>query len=85
MEKNKRFDEYTSVDCTECEHYWTSACDGASTDKEQICYAYKATRVVDLEKIKQQQRKQGIVILVLDGIILVHLLMHLIGGYLGYA
>lgn len=78
MEKVTRFDDYTSVDCNECEHYWTSACDGASPNKERICYAYKVTRIVDLEKIKKNQRSLTKILLLTNVTLLVHLLTHLI-------
>lgn len=54
----KRFDDYSEVnECTNCEHWWTSACDGPSFGSERPCNGFKACRRVSiLEDIKALQR-----------------------------
>lgn len=54
----KRFDDYSEVnECTNCEHWWTSACDGASLGSERPCSGFKACRRVSIpEDIKALQR-----------------------------
>jgi len=58
MSEHKRFDDYTDVkECTECEHWWTSACDGTSFGSERPCTGFLACRRVSIpEDIKSLQR-----------------------------
>ena len=43
----RRFDEWGhTVDCNDCEHYWSNACDGVSEAQKRSCTAFKATRSV---------------------------------------
>ena len=52
MEK-KIFDEFPKIDCNECEHYYTNACDGVSKGSQKICKTFLATRNVHIPaKIK---------------------------------
>lgn len=50
MEKSeKRFDEWTTVDCNECVHWWDNSCDGAKTlgkGSNLRCTSFLATRKV---------------------------------------
>lgn len=57
MSEHKRFDDYTDVkECTECEHWWTSACDGTSFGSERPCTGFLACRRVSIpEDIKALQ------------------------------
>ena len=50
----KRFDDYSELnECTGCEHWWTSACDGPSFGSERPCSGFKACRRVSIpEDIK---------------------------------
>lgn len=54
----KRFDDYSEVnECTNCEHWWTSACDGTSFGSERPCTGFLACRRVSIpEDIKALQR-----------------------------
>lgn len=54
----KRFDDYSELnECTNCEHWWTSACDGPSFGSERPCNGFKASRRVSIpEDIKALQR-----------------------------
>lgn len=68
MSNSKRFDEWTEVDCNECEHWWTSSCDGAKKDTKVPCNSFKATRSVVIplqikELDKRLQRLGGAVII----------------------
>ena len=53
----KRFDDYSEVnECTNCEHWWTSACDGPSFGSERPCNGFKACRGVSIpEDVKALQ------------------------------
>lgn len=53
----KRFDDYSEVnECTNCEHWWTSACDAPSFGSERPCSGFKASRRVSIpEDIKALQ------------------------------
>lgn len=54
----KRFDDYSEVnECTDCEHWWTNACDAPSFGSERPCNGFKACRSVSIpEDIKALQR-----------------------------
>lgn len=50
---SKRFEDWTTVDCNECEHYWTNSCDGACKGSQKPCNSFLATRSVIIpEQIK---------------------------------
>lgn len=53
----KRFDDYSEVrECTNCEHWWTNACDGPSFGSERPCTGFLACRRVSIpEDIKALQ------------------------------
>ena len=44
MSKPKVFDDFPTVDCNECEHWWTNQCDGASSGSQRTCGSYLPTR-----------------------------------------
>lgn len=83
MEKeSKRFEDWEEVECNDCSHYWDSSCDGASKGSRIGCNSYLATRSIviperlnSLEKRVESFRKASIVA---TGVLLVHLLMHLL-------
>ena len=56
------FDEWWDdlKECTNCESWWMSQCDGVPPDDERPCRAFKATRKVqipeDIEALKTQMR-----------------------------
>ena len=54
---HQRFDDYSEVkECTECEHWWTNACDGTK-GTERPCTGFLACRRVSIpEDIKALQR-----------------------------
>lgn len=56
--QHQRFDDYSEVkECTECEHWWTNACDGTSFGSERPCTGFLACRRVSIpEDIKALQR-----------------------------
>ena len=61
MENQKLFDEWNEVnECTNCESWWTSQCDGTPEGSERPCKAFKATRKVkipeDIEALKNNVR-----------------------------
>ena len=44
--KQKIFDDFQTVSCNECSHYWDSSCDGVSKGKKQPCNSFLATRSI---------------------------------------
>ena len=57
MSDHKRFDEWTEVDCNDCQHYWDSSCDGVCKGAEAFCTSYVATRkVVIAEKVNALEK-----------------------------
>lgn len=55
---SKRFEDWTTVDCNECEHYWTNSCDGACKGSQKPCNSFLATRSVIIpEQIKRLDKR----------------------------
>lgn len=56
--QHQRFDDYSEVkECTECQHWWTNACDGTSFGSERPCNCFLACRRVSIpEDINALQR-----------------------------
>lgn len=48
MSDQKRFDEWTPVDCNDCELWWINRCDGVQKGKEKVCKSFMAVRRVDI-------------------------------------
>lgn len=44
--KNKRFEDWETVECNECARYYDSSCDGVSKGTKKPCNSYLATRGV---------------------------------------
>lgn len=87
MVSNKVFDDYKDlkqVDCEECEHIYTGACDGVSEGSSKSCTSFLATRrVVTLRELKalRTQIKYLRTSCILTGIVLVgHLITHIFFG-----
>lgn len=55
---SKRFEDWTTVDCNECEHYWTNSCDGACKGSQKPCNSFLATRSVIIPEQIKSLRKQ---------------------------
>lgn len=52
-----RFDDFTPVDCLDCQHYWTDACDSLAIGSQKPCTAFLATRSIDIPlQIKTLQK-----------------------------
>ena len=71
----KRFDDYSELnECTNCEHWWTSACDGTSFGSERPCSGFLAARRVSIpEDIKALQRalkRQRMWLTVISGVVI---------------
>lgn len=43
---DKRFDDFPTADCNECEHWWLNQCDGVQKAQKRPCTTFKATRSV---------------------------------------
>lgn len=54
----KRFDNWTDVDCVECANYWTSSCDGISDGARKPCNSFIAQRSVNIPAEIKSLRKQ---------------------------
>lgn len=84
-EENKRFSEWEDCDCNQCEHYWTSACDGVAKDTKKPCNQYLATRKVviplQIEDLQKQIKVlRWAVILIAVGTILTNIGIMFLGG-----
>lgn len=51
---NNKCNKATTVDCLECEHYYTSACDGNAGGCKSYTPTRKITMVDDIETIKRR-------------------------------
>lgn len=87
MTENKVFDDYKDlkqVDCEECAHMYTGACDGVSEGSSKSCTSFLATRrVVTLRELKalRTQIKYIRASCILTGIALLgHLMTHIFFG-----
>lgn len=53
MDERKIFEDFPTVECNDCEHFWLNQCDG-SNEQERVCNAFLATRRVTLpEDVKR--------------------------------
>ena len=50
MSDKKVFDDYTEVNCNNCQQYWYDLCDGVPEDGSRPCTSYVATRNSDIPK-----------------------------------
>ena len=51
-----RFDDWSYVDCNDCQHYWNDACSG--TEKEKPCKSYIAVKRKDIPmQIKKLEKE----------------------------
>jgi hypothetical protein len=58
VEDKRIFDDFFKVDCNDCQHYWTDACDGVYKGSEKRCNSFVATRRVDIpEQIKWLRKR----------------------------
>ena len=48
MSDPKRFEDWNEVNCNDCQHYWTDACDGVSKGSQKPCSSFLATRNTDI-------------------------------------
>lgn len=56
-QQQKIFDEY-QVECNDCTHYWTDACDGVKKGSTRLCNQFLATRSVNIpEQIKSLEKR----------------------------
>ena len=60
----KIFDDFTCVDCNDCERWWLNQCDGVkpstsnSNGSTRVCNGFLATRNIHIpQKIKTQQKQ----------------------------
>jgi hypothetical protein len=80
---NKRFEDWDTVECSECARYWDSSCDGV-TGSQKPCNSFLATRSILIpEKLKRLEKSvkwltTGLAFT--DGVLIVYLLIHLLGG-----
>lgn len=83
----KIFDNYKDlkqVDCEECEHLYTGACDGLSEGSTKPCACFQATRrVVTLDELKALREdcryiKRGLQLTLI--LFIAHILINLAGS-----
>ena len=86
MDKQEKiFDDFPTIDCNECEHYYTNACDGVSEGLERPCKTFLATRRVniplEINSLKNDFKRLVIAFHILGAGLLLHLIGHLINLY----
>lgn len=55
--EKKIFDDFPTVDCNECEHWYDNRCDGVPVGSEKPCTAFKAVRRVNIPSEIERLRK----------------------------
>lgn len=84
-DKQKVFDDFPKVDCSECEHYYTNACDGVSKGSQKPCKTFLATRSVDIllqiKSIRTKLEWLTRVVVILQVILILHLVGHILNLY----
>lgn len=84
MSEPKRFEDWTQVDCNDCQHYWTDACDGVSKGTQKPCSSFLATKRVDIplqiKRIRQRQNGLDWAFVFLAIAILINYAVDLMGG-----
>lgn len=58
MSESKRFEDWNEVNCNDCQHYWTDACDGVPVGSEKRCTSFLATKRVDIPLQIKSLRKR---------------------------
>ena len=64
----KRFDEWSEVDCNQCQHYWNDSCDSVQQGVKRPCNSFLATRKVNipakLDSLKIKVKRIGLTLLI---------------------
>ena len=83
---NKRFEDWDTVECSECERWWTSQCDGV-TGSQKPCNSFLATRNILIpEKLKRLQKtvtRLTVSLAFTNGVLIILLLIHFLDGFNG--
>lgn len=78
----KIFEEWTEVDCNQCELYFLNQCDGVKNNSKKKCTGFLATRhVIIPEQIKQLQdsiKRLRYSYFTLGIILVIHILLELL-------
>lgn len=82
--ENKRFEDWTHVDCNDCARYWDSSCDGVQATQKP-CNSFLASRKVQipaqikaLQKSVKRLKTAGLLTAL---VLLLHILSHILGWY----
>lgn len=90
--ENKRFEEWTPVDCNECSRYWDNQCDGVkcktnsdkdSTGSTRLCNSFLPVRKVvipaQIKALEKRCDRLRISIMLNTLLIIAHLMSHILG------
>lgn len=84
VENPKRFEDYPTVDCNDCQEYWNDTCDGVPQGSQRPCNSFKATRsIVIPARIKNLEKRTSdlaVGLILTGGALVIHSLIHLFGG-----
>lgn len=84
MSESKRFEDWTKVDCNNCQHYWTDTCDGVPVGSEKPCTSFLATRNTDIprqiEWLRKRLNRLNLAVMCVALSILIHYLVDMFGG-----
>lgn len=84
VENPKRFEDWPTVDCDNCEEYWTNACDGVPQGSERPCNSFKATRAIvipaKIKALEKAVQSLSVGLAFIGGYLLVYSLIQLFGG-----
>jgi hypothetical protein len=81
--ENKRFEDWTHVDCNDCARYWDSSCDGVQA-VQKPCNSFLASRKVQIpaqiKGLQKSVKRLRNFALLVSLVFILHLLTHILGG-----
>jgi hypothetical protein len=82
QQQKQVFDDFPTVDCNDCKHYWDNSCDGTVKGSQRPCKAFSATRRViyqqEIKSLKEAVRELRIGLIITSGSIISLALAHII-------
>ena len=83
QQQKQVFDDFPTVDCNDCTHYWDDSCDGAVKGSQRLCKTFSATRRVvypqEIKSLKKAVRELKVHMFVAYGCIIMLGAAHIIG------
>ena len=82
QQQKQVFEEFPTVDCNDCTHYWDNSCDSTVKGSQRPCKAFSATRRViyqqEIKSLKKAVRELRVHLFVAYGCIIMLGAAHII-------